>query len=153
MQPLKKYRVQRDSFSCGSIAVYNFLVWAGLNPQRSDLNFIRKLLNAVNTYTDMDNLLNLMHVFTHAYDMQFIATRSIREPIRVLETGGSFMMVFDGGQGGVSHIAFCRGIKRGKISFINAVHGKKELLVTKQQLKNMMRNNVNEPLFLTIEDK
>lgn len=151
MPALNRYIVQDDMYSCGPTALYNFLVWAKLRPRRRDMTLLRKLcFTRPNSGTDFNSILNFMAMFAHVYDVRYFQTRSIVAPLDILRAGGSFMMVFDSGDANISHIAFCRGIKNGKISIINAVSGKKELLLTKQQFKNVLLNNSSAPYFLSI---
>lgn len=153
MQPLLKYyKTQKDTYSCGPIALYNFLVWANLKPKLTDLSFLKKLLQTrPGKGTDFDLVLNFMSFFSLTHDINVHNTRSITRIMNVLHAGGSFLMVFDSGNG-MAHIAFCRGIFDGKISLINAVRGKKDLRITKAQFKNMCLNNSVAPIFITMRE-
>jgi len=149
---LKYYKTQQDTYSCGPVALYNFLVWAKLRPKLSDLAFLKKLLHTrPNHGTDFDLVLNFMSFFSLTHDINVYNTRSITKVMTALHAGGSFLMVFDGGDG-LAHITFCRGIIDGKISLINAVKGKKDLRITKQQFKNMCLNNSVSPIFITMRE-
>jgi hypothetical protein len=152
MHSLRSYIQQKTENNCGPVSIYNFLVWAEQSPSKRDMQLIKKLLNTTERGTDLGSMLNFLNLFNEVYHIRHFSTRNISKPLHCLQAGGAFFIVFDGGDN-IPHVAFCNGAHNGKISLINAVKDRKQLLITKTQFKNLLHNNQIIPIFITLRKK
>lgn len=117
-----RYVSQRDSYSCGPIAIINTLKFLGINITYKALPYIRMLCNCkINYGTDEEDIENVLKMFGIRF--KGIHHPTLKEIDKHIECGGAILLNYSFGID-IGHYTLCIGRNKTNYFLVNDMEGK-----------------------------
>ena len=138
----KKYINQPNNFTCGSVSVYNLLVWLDQPIKRKDLKEITLFCKTNSKYgVWVEDLNRAIKKYTkNIAKFRRIKYKKVEQSKKFLNNGGALIILFF--QGTNSHYGLF--IKEEKHLFIINVGMNVRLEITKKELENVIDNSFTQ---------